>query len=80
MPKKEQKILFNFSDLEGRIVTKFKTREAFAAHLGMQPSALSNRLKQHIQFRADEILAICQPDCLDIDPQDIQKYFFTPQS
>ena len=80
MPKKGAKTLFDFSELEGRIVAKFKTREAFASHLGMQPSALSNRMNQLIQFRADEIMTICQPDCLDIKPQEIQRYFFKPQA
>lgn len=80
MPKKERKILFDFSRLNGRIIEKFKTRAAFAAHLGMQPSALTNRLSQRTQFHADEIMIICQPDCLDIDAQDIQAYFFTPRA
>lgn len=72
-------MLFDFSRLKGRIAEKFETRAAFASHLGLQPSALSNRLNGITQFRADEIQTICQPDCLDIDAQDIGAYFFTPR-
>lgn len=70
---------FDFSRLKGRIAEKFGTRAAFASHLGMQPSALSNRLNGATHFRADEILTICQPDCLDIDAQEVSAYFFTPK-
>ena len=80
MPEKEQKILFDYSELEGRIITKFKTRETFAHIIGMKPSVLSNRLNQRVQFRADEIMNICQPEYLDINPQDIPRYFFTPRA
>ena len=80
MVKSDQKMLFDFSRLKGRIAEKFGTRAAFASHLGIQPSALSNRLSGATQFRADEILVICQPDCLDIAAEDIQAYFFTPRT
>ncbi len=77
---KKTKIFFDFSRLEGRIVEKFRTRAAFAAHLGMKPSILSSRLKCITYFGPDEILTICGPDCLDIADQDVVAYFFTPKA
>lgn len=70
---------FDFSRLKGRIAEKFETRAAFARHIGIAPSALSNRLKGATPFRPDEIVVICRPDCLDIEPQEIGAYFFTPK-
>ena len=70
---------FDFSRLKGRIAEKFETRAAFAAYLGLKPSVLSNRLRGVTPFRAEEIMRICHPDCLDIDAQDIGAYFFTPK-
>jgi hypothetical protein len=74
------KIVFDFRRLEGRIVEKFGTRAAFAAHLGMKPSILSARLNGVTHFRMDEILTICGPDCLAIDDQDVMAFFFTPKA
>lgn len=68
---------FDFSKLQGIIIEKFGTRGAFAAAMGLAESALSNRLNGKIQFSADEIYRACQ--LLDIDPQDISVYFFTPK-
>lgn len=68
---------FDFSKLLGRIIEKFGTRSAFAAAMGMAESALSNRLSGKIYFDADEIHRACQ--LLDIEPQDIPVYFFTPK-
>ena len=68
---------FDFSKLLGRIVEKFGTRSAFAATMGLAESALSNRLSSKTHFDADEIYLACQ--LLDIEPQDISVYFFTPE-
>ena len=76
---KKTKVVFDFRRLEGRIVEKFGTRAAFAAHLGMKPSILSSRLKGVTHFRPDEILTICGLDCLDIADQDVVAFLFTPK-
>lgn len=70
---------FDFSKLNGRIAEKFKSHKALAEHISMAPSALSNRLGGKVQFRPDEIMAICAPECLDIPGEDIGTYFFTPK-
>jgi hypothetical protein len=74
------KVVFDFRRLEGRIIEKFGTRAAFAAHLGMKPSILSSRLKCATHFRPDEIMTICGPDCLGIADQDVVAFFFTPKA
>lgn len=76
---KKTRAIFDFRRLEGRIVEKFGTRAAFASYLGMKPAILSSRLNGGTYFRMDEILTICEPGCLDIDPQDLKAYFFTPK-
>ena len=68
---------FDFSKLLGRIIEKFGTRSAFAAAMGLAESALSNRLSGKTHFDADEIYLASQ--LLDIEPQDISVYFFTPK-
>lgn len=70
---------FDFSKLNGRIAEKFGKHKALADFIGMAPSALSNRLSGKVQFRPDEIVAICAPECLDIPGEEIGVYFFTPK-
>lgn len=70
---------FDFSKLKGRIAEKYECRKAFADYLGMNSSALSNRLSGKVSFRPEEIVAICAPECLDIPAEDIGTYFFTPK-
>lgn len=70
---------FDFSKLSGRIKEKFGTQKALADYKGWAESALSNRLNNKLPFGSDEIIELCAPDCLDINPADIPLYFFTPQ-
>ena len=66
---------FDFSDLRGRITSKYKTQGAFAAAMGLKESALSARLNNGVAFKADEIKLAAQ--LLDIPDGEINKYFFT---
>lgn len=70
---------FDYSRLKGRIAEKFGSSKALADHIDMLPSALSNRLNNKVSFQPDEIMAMCEQDCLDIDSRDIGAYFFTPK-
>lgn len=70
---------FDFSKLIGRIVERYGTRSAFAADNGYSESAVSYRLNNKIPFDADEIYRLCLPEKLDIQPEDIPTYFFTPK-
>lgn len=66
---------FDFSDLRGKITSKYKTQGAFAAAMGLSESALSERLNNGVAFRADEIKLAAK--LLDIPDNEINKYFFT---
>lgn len=68
---------FDHSKLAGRVKEKFKSQEGLAEFLGWPPSKLSNRMLNKIQFKADEIVQLCEPDCLDIKSHEIELYFFT---
>lgn len=70
---------FDHSKLAGRIKEKFGSQSALAKHLGWAESKLSNRMNNKKAFETDEILALCRPDCLDIEALEIPKYFFTPK-
>ncbi len=69
--------MFDFSKLTGRIVEKFGTRAAFAEAAGYSEPTLSCRLNNKIPFDCEEIDRICQPELLDIAPEEIPLYFFT---
>ncbi len=70
---------FDFSKLKGRIAEKFGNGKALAEYLQLTPSALSRRLNNKAPFQPEEIMAMCDPKCLDIDVQEIGVYFFTPK-
>lgn len=69
--------MFDHSKLIGRIIEKFKTRQAFAEAMNMSASVLTSRLNGDTHFTDDEIaLAI---ELLEIPPDEIKQYFFTPK-
>lgn len=70
---------FDHSKLAGRIKEKFGSQDKLAEFLSWPPSKLSNRMLNKIQFKADEIIQLSAPDCLDIKSHEIELYFFTPK-
>ena len=70
---------FDFNKLRGRIIEKMSSQSALATHLGMTKSQISGRLNNKVPFCPDEIHRMCLPDCLDIAPEEIGVYFFTPK-
>ena len=72
-------MLFDYSKLQGRIVEKFGTRRAFAAALSMTDVALSNRLNGKVPFNTKDIYRMCEPELLNIPPEEMHDYFFTPK-
>lgn len=70
---------FDFSRLRGRIVEKFGTCGKFAEAMGKTKGWLSNRLSGLVSWDASEIHAACAPEMLDIAPEEIPAYFFTPK-
>lgn len=67
----------DFSKLSGRIVEKYGTRAAFGVAMNLNPEQLSRRLNNRTQFSADEMMLAL--DLLDIPPEEIHTYFFTPK-
>jgi hypothetical protein len=67
---------FNHDKLIARIVELFRTRRAFANHIGWTDTKLSARLNNAIPLDADEIHLI--KDALNIPDEEIVAYFFTP--
>ena len=70
---------FDFSKLRGRIVEKCGSVSAFAKKLGISDPAASYRLSNKTPWSGPEIYLAIQPDCLDIEPEDIPSYFFAPK-
>lgn len=68
---------FDHSKLAGRIKEKYGSQDALAKALGWPASKLSNRMRNKVQFDAEEIHTLIAPNCLDIDPGEIEAYFFT---
>ena len=65
---------FDYSSLSGKIVEKFGTQYKFAERLGIAERTLSLKLNSKVYWKNSEIVEICK--LLDIDKDDIPKYFF----
>lgn len=74
---KAVRVLFDFSELRGRIVARFGSCEAFAKAIDLSKAQLSDRLNNKVPFKPSEIPLICK--LLDIAKEEIGRYFFTPK-
>lgn len=72
-------VIFDFSELCGRIITRFGNYANFAEAVGMSRAQLSERLRNKRHFKPDEVIFISSPEVLDIPDTEIGKYFFTPK-
>ena len=71
----ENKPVFDYSKLRGRIIEKFGTLKAFAQAMHMSSPSLTNKLAGQTYFsQADIIKAI---DLLCIEDEPVTPYFFT---
>lgn len=68
---------FDHSKLTGLIVEKYGTRTAFAEAMGYTRGQLSRRLNNQTAFDTEDIKKAQR--LLDIAPENIGVYFFTPQ-
>lgn len=68
---------FDYSTLRGRIREKFGTEGNFASAIGMNPSTLSQKLSNKLEFSQEDILASMK--ALDAGSDCIVPYFFTPK-
>ena len=72
-----EKIRFDHSKLQGRIIEKFGSRAAFAQHISRGESWLSNRLNNKVHFTDEDIYLLSSTENLDIPDAEIPAYFFT---
>ena len=72
-------VVFDFSELKGRIVARFGTFAKYAEAVDLSRSQVSDRLNNKVSFKHEDILASCASDVLDIPAEEIGKYFFTPK-
>lgn len=72
-------VIFDFSELCGRIIARYGSYAKFAEAIGMSRAQLSERLGNKRPFKPDEIYLICSPEVLDIAPEYIGRYFLTPK-
>lgn len=68
----------NYNPLLGRIKEMGLTQRECAKMLGISEGQLSRKLSGEFVFRQDEIDGLC--NILNIDGQDIGKFFFCPKS
>ena len=68
---------YEYSKLKGRITEKLGNIKSFADKLGISSTALYNKLQNKVPFTQDEILVAMDQEVLDIEPNEISKYFFT---
>lgn len=72
-------IVFNFSELCGRIIARYGSYAKFALAIDLSRPQLSERLRNKRPFKPEEIYMICSPEVLDIPAEKIGHYFFTPK-
>lgn len=65
---------FEYNKLRGRIVEKYGTQAKFAQELGISSTAMSEKMTGKTTFSQRDIEKWRQ--LLDIDSEDIGKYFF----
>lgn len=68
---------WDYSKLRGKIREVCSTQDNFAQKLGIGRVSLSQRLNNQLEFSQDEMFEACK--ILNIDPQNMQDYFFVPK-
>ena len=67
-------MVFDYSNLSGRIVAKYGTQYNFAIAIGLSERSLSLKLNNKVPWKNTEIMKAVE--LLDINPEDIPAYFF----
>lgn len=74
----EGRVVFDFSNLRGRIKAVYATQADFAQRLGISVVALSNKLNNKTDWTAEEIYNGCH--LLGIDIGDAHDFYFVRKS
>lgn len=69
-----EKVIFDFSELEGRIKQHYKTQRKFASAISMSLSSLNQKLNNRVEFTSQNIKTIAR--VLHIKDEDIGRIFF----
>ena len=69
-----ERVIFDYSKLNGRIREKTGTQKKFAESMGLSSATISSKLTNKTYFDQIEIERAAK--ILDIDPGDISLYFF----
>lgn len=70
-------MVFDYSELLGKIKARGFTQETLAKHIGIAESSMCLKLNNKANFRNNEIFLICE--ALNIKNSEIGFYFFTPK-
>ena len=71
--------MFDYSKLRGRIKEKIGSESKFAAKINVSATTLSYKFNGSSDFTSTEIFKACDKNVLDIEPELIGIYFFTPK-
>ena len=69
-------IIYDYSELRGKIIAKFETLENFASVIGKKPQHVSKKLISGLPFKTSELEEWATTLGLNI-PDDLGFYFFT---
>ena len=70
-----KKIEFDYSRLKGKIVEIFGSQRKFCEEYGISQTNWSLKMNNKVRFKDDEIVELSI--FLNLEPDDIPKYFFT---
>lgn len=69
-------MMFDYSNLSGRIVAKYGTQYNFALAIGLSERSLSLKLNNKVPWKNTEIIKAAE--LLGIDSKEIPEFFFEP--
>jgi hypothetical protein len=68
---------FDYKKLRGRIIEKYGSQTNFSVKFGVSENTMSLKLNNKVRFTSDDIVKAS--DLLEIPPDLVGTYFFTPK-
>lgn len=68
---------FDYSKLLDRIIEVYTTQYMFAREMGLSERTVSLKLNNKVRWKDTEIFKVVE--LLNLNPDDIKDYFFTPK-
>lgn len=66
---------FDYARLKGRIIEKYGTQSNFVRAFGISENSFSLKMNNKSRFSSDDIIKMTE--MLDIEKEEVGKYFFT---